>query len=365
MKLLILHVITTIDLGGAERQLLTVAKCQKEMGSRVKVIFLKDFPKLADEFISAGIEVSFEFAHLKFFEQVIKFRKYAKSLNDWVIHAHLPRAELLCSLALPRNSFVLTRHNSENFFPDAPRVFSRILSRYVLHKAFAGISISHAVYSFLLTNKEISPSKNHFVIPYGMTNTQVSRVQGSFMHNDKFRIGTVSRLVPQKNIPLLLQACKILLERSDIDFELLIVGVGPQDFHLQELSRTLGISRVVKWKGETHNVAEFYDQLDLFVLTSNYEGFGLVLLEAMSKGLPVVARNISAIPEVLGSTHSGLVSRDDAQSFAQKITQVLTDTTLYNNIVNYQALRLNKFSITNTQRQLESLYFSLLTRGRD
>jgi len=90
-----------------------------------------------------------------------------------------------------------------------------------------------------------------------------------------------------------------------------------------------------------------------------------VLLEAMSKGLPVVARNISAIPEVLGSTHSGLVSRDDAQSFAQRITQVLTDTTLYNNIVNYQALRLNKFSITNTQRQLESLYFSLLTRGRD
>ncbi len=67
-----------------------------------------------------------------------------------------------------------------------------------------------------------------------------------------------------------------------------------------------GLPPYVKWVGKVDNVDNYLQLFDTFVLTSIYEGFGLVLLEAANAGLPIVASNISAIPEVLGRSHKYL-----------------------------------------------------------
>ena len=148
MKIRVIHVITTIDLGGAEKQLLTLATCQKEMGLDVEVIYLKGTPALLHDFLAAGIRVNSEFSSINLYRQVRKLRTMRPSKNQ-VFHAHLPRAELLCSLSLRTGSFVVTRHNTEQFFPKAPKFISMLLSRFVLRKAFCSISISKAVADFL------------------------------------------------------------------------------------------------------------------------------------------------------------------------------------------------------------------------
>jgi len=164
-------------------------------------------------------------------------------------------------------------------------------------------------------------------------------------------------------LPLLLEICKVLNELNCFDFDVAILGKGPQENNLKHMCSILGLDNKVYWSGTTLNVANFYDDLDLFILTSNYEGFGLVLLEAMSHGIPIVARSVSSIPEVLGFDHKGLITSTDANVFACKIAEILSSTYTYESLCSYQKTRLLLFDIANSHQKHENLY-AALSRSR-
>ena len=363
MKYKILHVITTIDLGGAEKQLLTLATCQREQGYEVEVIFLKDKPLLLQEFLEVGIRVDLSFVNFGFFRQ-IRNLKARESTENLVIHAHLPRAELLCALSLEPKTFIVTRHNSEAFFPKGPARLSKLLSRFVLNRSFASISISKAVAIYLKTSGEMGDTQNNHVIYYGIKDTSVSPRSGLRVVSGPIQVGTVSRLVPQKNLPLLLGALKELNSQESLGFNLTIVGSGPLRAELQSLVVDLGIEEMVTWKEHLQEVLPFYRSLDVFVLPSDYEGFGLVLLEAMSQGVPVIARRISAIPEVMGELHPGLVDSINPVDLALKIQTLVFDKDTLRVCMKYQAQRLEEFPIKKSQREHELLYSSLLNQSK-
>jgi glycosyltransferase involved in cell wall biosynthesis len=359
----ILHVITTIDLGGAEKQLLTLAACQKDAGFDVEVIFLKDKPTLLQDFLELSVKVDLDFAQLGFLKQWLKLKKRKLQENS-VVHAHLPRAELLCALALKPKRFVVTRHNSEAFFHKGPTKVSKLLSRFVLRRSFASISISKAVASFLKSSGEMSNKQKNFVIYYGIKDTSVSPRSNLGVDTRPIQVGTISRLVPQKNLPLLLGALKELNSQESPVFNLTIVGSGPLKTELQLLSSDLGMEELVTWKGQLQEVLPFYRSLDIFVLSSDYEGFGLVLLEAMSQGIPVIARRISAIPEVMGEEHPGLVDSTSSADLALKIRTFTSDQDALRSCLDYQAQRLLAFPIEKSQREHERLYSSLLDQRK-
>ncbi len=353
MSLSVVHIITTIDLGGAEKQLAILATKQQQMGYFVKIIFLKGDPALLNHFLASGIEVDLKFSKMSFFRQAIMLRDQAQ-YRETVYHAHLPRAELLCALALKSKSFLVTRHNSEQFFPKAPRFISRLLSRFVLRKASHVISISVAVSDYLYSSKELTSSSNNHVIYYGLSNTDVTLINKSKLGT--FQIGTVCRLVPQKNLPLLLNTARVLCDNYSSNFQISIVGVGPELGELKLLSSHLGITEFLTWKGQISNPGDYYQFLDVFVLPSNYEGFGLVLLEAMSHGIPIVARRISAIPEVLGKGHPGLLNSNNPEDLAKMIWRILIEENLRRDILHYQFERLRYFSIDKTYEKHAELY---------
>jgi len=363
MKYKILHVITTIGLGGAEKQLLTLATCQREQGYEVEVIFLKDKPLLLQKFLEVGIRVDLSFVNFGFFRQ-IRNLKARESTKNLVIHAHLPRAELLCALSLEPKTFIVTRHNSEAFFPKGPARLSKVLSRFVLNRSFASISISKAVANYLKTSGEMGDTQNNHVIYYGIKDTSVSPRSDLRVVSGPIQVGTVSRLVPQKNLPLLLGALKELSSQESLVFNLTIVGSGPLKTELHSLSADLGIEKLVTWKGQLQDVLSFYRSLNVFVLPSDYEGFGLVLLEAMSQGIPVIARRISAIPEVMGEEHPGLVDSVSPVDLALKIRTVTSDQDALRSCLNYQARRLLEFPIEKSQREHERLYSRLLNQSK-
>ena len=358
MTLSVLHVITTINLGGAEKQLLTLVNHQRKRGYEVCVIFLKDNPALLNHFLNADVRVEMSFIGLSFLDQIAALRKIAKLAV--IVHAHLPRAELLCALALEKSTFIVTRHNSEPFFLKGGKFLSIILSRFVFMKAFACISISRTVLEFLKTSREINNKTNSKIIYYGLEDTRVWPKDPSHNIPKPLKIGTVSRLVPQKNIPLLLKAFKELTEKYPSSFELSIVGVGPLKSQLQLLSDQLEIGGLTYWKDECNDVNRFYRSLDIFVLSSDYEGFGLVLLEAMAQGIPVIARRISAIPEVLGDGHPALIESNSPCELAEKIWKVLNDKVLLESCLRFQAERLLEFSIEKAFMDHEEIYKKLL-----
>jgi glycosyltransferase involved in cell wall biosynthesis len=136
-----------------------------------------------------------------------------------------------------------------------------------------------------------------------------------------FTLLFVGRFYHRKRVPILLRAAAILRERMP---ELLvrIVGNGPCNAAWRKLAQELRLDGVVTWLGDVSRaqLAEEYNRADVFCLPSVQEGFGIVLLEAMAAGKPIVASRAAAIPEV--APDEVLVEPEDAEALAAGIRQV-------------------------------------------
>jgi glycosyltransferase involved in cell wall biosynthesis len=321
----VLHVITTICRGGAENQLLVLVQKQVESGRNVYVMPLKGEPELMQDLQNLGANVILEFLNLNPLVQALKLRVFLKN-KDWIVHAHLPRAELISAISINQNKLFISRHNAEQFFPAATRIFSSFLSRCVIWRSTGVIGISIAVRKFMEENREIPKSRPIAVIHYGYIHKEIStnpeilkRALG--ISDSAFVIGTVARIADQKDYPTLLTAFKSLRELIQ-GAQLVVVGDGPLRTEMQELAVKMNISESVHWIGRTWKIYDYLQIMDVFVLTSIYEGFGLVLLEAMDVGVPIVASNNSAIPEVLGKDYPGLALTGNTGSFVEKIIEI-------------------------------------------
>ena len=355
------HLITTIERGGAEKQLLTLASEQVQSGLNVFVLYLKGKPDLRNEFEVAGVEVNNLLVGKSFLKQIFLLSKYLRK-NPSPVHAHLPKSELLAAIVVTKKYLVFSRHNSEAFWPGGPRIISNLLSKYVCKRASQGIAISNAVKSYLTKRGEIPNGYTIDVVYYGFqkdisTNSVGIKLITNLMNgqNSNYKIGTIGRLVPQKDYPTLFNAFSNIL-KSFPNTYLYVVGEGYLQKDLIELSKSLGVDGKVRWLGKTEYIKEFLSKIDLFILPSKYEGFGLVLLEAMVAKKPIIAANNSAIPEVLGKTYEGLFSTGDTNALAHHIKTVISDKNFPERLVQSYASQLNLFDPSKMNKAIEEIY---------
>ena len=355
------HLITTIERGGAEKQLLTLASEQVQSGLNVFVLYLKGKPDLRNEFEIAGVEVNNLLVGKSFLKQIFLLSKYLRK-NPSPVHAHLPQSELLAAIVVPNKYFIFSRHNSEPFWPGGPRIISNLLSKFVCKRASQGIAISNAVKSYLMNRGEVPNGYTVAVVYYGFqkdvsTNTAGLKFVANLINgqNSNYKIGTIGRLVPQKDYPTLLNAFSIVL-KSVPNTDLYVVGDGYLQKDLIELSKSLGVDGKVHWIGKTEHIKEFLSKINLFILPSKYEGFGLVLLEAMIARKPVIAANNSSITEVLGKTYEGLFSTGDANALAQQIKAAISDNSFSERLVQSYASQLNLFDPSEMNRNIKNVY---------
>jgi glycosyltransferase involved in cell wall biosynthesis len=322
----IIHIITTIERGGAEIQLLTLAQKQIERENEVEIFYLKGKPELANNFKELGVSINSTLANKSLIIQIFLFRSLIHK-NNFLVHAHLPQAELVAASACKNKRFVITRHNFEPFWPNKPRIISVFLSRYTSNRAASIIAISNAIKEYSLVCKEISKKVNITVVHYGfaITNSKVTNkaqiVHPELEDHNAFKIGTIGRLVPGKNYFTMLSSIKLTLDKIP-NMKFFIVGTGKSETDLKKLCKDMQIESSVIWLGKTAYVHEFLRKIDLFIFASNGEGFGLALLEAMQANKPILAPRNSAIPEVLGVGYLGLYPTGDHKSLADKILYV-------------------------------------------
>jgi glycosyltransferase involved in cell wall biosynthesis len=138
------------------------------------------------------------------------------------------------------------------------------------------------------------------------------------------RFVTVARLVPQKGIDVLVEAC-YLLHRRGVSFEVRVVGDGPDRGALERRVAELGLADRVRFVGQTSAVAPHLADADAFVLPSRYEGLPFTILEAMCAGLPVVSTRVSGIPEAVGDGAGLLVPPEDAEALAGAMEELCRD----------------------------------------
>lgn len=316
----VLHVITTVNRGGAENHLYDLVQHQRRAGMNVAVAYLRGtYRDLGVPTHDLALRHYGELAPLR------KLRRLIQSFAPELVHAHMPPAELYSRLALvgisPRRlPLLITKHNEEPFYRG---VGERMAGRWVARRACAVIAISHAVNRYMSGPAlGLDPSLLH-TIHYGIDArpfAAASKESGLALRRQwgvpagATLIGFVGRLVPQKSIDTLLRGFALLRRDTSSDPWLAIVGRGDLETSLRRQASELGIADRVVWAGFHDDMPPVMQAFDVFALTSIYEGFGLVLAEAMAARLPVVATRVSAIPEVVEANETGILiePRDDA-----------------------------------------------------
>lgn len=141
--------------------------------------------------------------------------------------------------------------------------------------------------------------------------------------NKRPRLLTISSLKHIKGVDLI---PRVAAHLGDVDFEWTVVGDGPQRESLRRSTEELGVADRVRFAGFQRDVGPFLGAADLYVLPSRTEGFPLVLGEAMSAGLPVVAtRCARAVEDELADDVGDLVPIDDVQAMADAVRRLLAD----------------------------------------
>jgi glycosyltransferase involved in cell wall biosynthesis len=177
-------------------------------------------------------------------------------------------------------------------------------------------------------------------------------------------VGVIGRLVPQKAIHVLLDATPALL-RADPTTRVLVVGDGPLRATLESQARRLGIDHAVRFAGYQEDVVSAYAAMDVFVLPSRDEGFGLVFLEAMAMGVPVVGTRVIGSEDAVEDGVTGLlVPYADAAALAGVVRRLLDDAELARRLRDTAAERVRRqFSREQFTAQVETVYRGLL-QGR-
>ena len=176
-------------------------------------------------------------------------------------------------------------------------------------------------------------------------------------------VGTITRFVPQKGCDVFLQALARVM-RQVAACRGVIVGDGAQRDRLMRWAEREGIIARILWLSHTDRPEEVYEALDLFVLSSRYEGMPYTLLEAMAAGLPVLATRISGCQEVVQEGVTGrLVPPGDPAALVEGMIALLSDAPTARRMGEAgRRLALERFAPTGFIRRISELYEEVARR---
>ncbi|HEX8949988.1 MAG TPA: glycosyltransferase family 4 protein [Dissulfurispiraceae bacterium] len=175
-------------------------------------------------------------------------------------------------------------------------------------------------------------------------------------------VGWVGRLDPVKGCGHFLGTCRLIKEELP-DARYLVVGDGPLRREMEELSRSLGLSREVIFLGFREDIPSIMSSIDLLVHTPLNEGLGKVLLEAMASAKPIVAAKVGGIPEIVTHGLNGLlVPPGDCASGARESVKILKDRALAEKLGNEGRKRVAAFDNSWMVEKTVELYRGLLAK---
>ena len=144
---------------------------------------------------------------------------------------------------------------------------------------------------------------------------------------------------------------------TQIPSKLLLVGDGPERSAMEQLSRELGLCNDISFLGKQEQMEEILAISDAFLLTSEYESFGLVALEAMAAHVPVISTNAGGLPEINVNGETGFLSNvGDVENMSANALRMLQDETLLKKMKHNAYQHATKFDIHHIVPQYEALY---------
>ncbi|MBM4220873.1 MAG: glycosyltransferase [Gammaproteobacteria bacterium] len=324
----ILHVIDSGGLYGAERMLLSLATQCCRLGHEVTVATIvapqDEGDALGEAAVNRGLRhrqfLMSDGLNLKGAREI---QRYADQHGFDIIHAHGYKANILLSLVpgRRRQRMVCTLHGWTSTRKRDRLWWYETLDRLLLRRFDRVVVVSEPMRR--VAARHVAPGKlalvpNGIDLPERDHATDAPVPRGRSAAN-AVRVLAVGRLSHEKGFDRLVEAASILAG-DGLDVSVTIAGEGDGRAGLERQIAAYGLADRICLVGYVGNVAALYADADVFVLCSRTEGLPLVLLEAMSHGVPVVATPVGEVPAVLGHGQFGCLLEDgDPQSLAAGI----------------------------------------------
>lgn len=320
--------ITGLSMGGAETQVCNLANSLVDLNHDVTIISLLNIIKVTPNSKVNVISLDMTKTLFGFFKAYVKCRGILKKLNPDIVHSHMVHANIFSRLlrltvSIPR--LINTAHSTN----EGGKL--RMLV-YRITDTLADITTNVSPAGVEAFIKAKATKREHIKCMYNGVNTD--EFVFSDMHRVRLRnylkidnkstlLMCIGRLTLAKDYPNLLRAFSKI--NHEFNAKLAIIGDGPLKKELYKLSQQLDICERIYWLGIQDNVSEWLSACDVFVLSSEWEGFGLVVAEAMSCSRVVVATDSGGVKNVIG-TSEFLVPIKDSERLLQKIHDVLSLT---------------------------------------
>jgi glycosyltransferase involved in cell wall biosynthesis len=372
----ILLVIPTLAFGGAERVLLTLIQamdrstyepvvaalsntgpyrrdipgwvCVHDLGRRSRLSFPTLVLKVADLLETERPDVAIGFTGLANFVLLLAHR-IARTPTRVMVTEHINPTQMYRSQEEPLGG--LKRKLIRWLYPAADRI----------------IAVSQGVMEDLVTNFAV-PREKIAVIYDPVDLGRIRRLADEPVDHPWFSsvqpvILSAGRMTPQKDFPTLLRAFAVL--RRDYPARLVLLGDGPETARLRGMARNLGVADHTAFMGYQPNPYKYMAKATVFALSSRFEGFGLVLVEAMASGVPVVSTHCPSGPdEILNRGSCGLlVPVGDHRRLASAITRLLLRPDLRRWFAACGRTRANRFSADRIASQYQACIADLTSQA--
>jgi glycosyltransferase involved in cell wall biosynthesis len=254
-----------------------------------------------------------------------------------------------------RGSAIAIRNTFLNRF-----LFKRVVTQVIANSEETSRTI-------LLKNRNLISTERIHVIYNGieLDNFEKQGLTEVYSRQDgEIIIGNAGRLSEEKGQIYLLQLARILKDKG-YKFIILIAGTGKLESRLLKMARHLQVEDKVKFLGFVDNIRRFNQSIDIFVLTSLYEGFGYVLVEAMAERKPIVAFDIRSSAEIIVNNDSGyLVESLNVSALAEKVEELINNKDLRMKMGEAGRKRVEKvFAFDRTLSQVENLIQKEINRN--
>jgi glycosyltransferase involved in cell wall biosynthesis len=383
-KARILHVIDNTDPGGAQTQLAAIFDGLRDQ-YEFSVAVLGRAGRAEEKYRSLGIRVhALQTGSSRWNPGALPpLLQLIRREEPDLVHAHLFKSMVLTTLAARLAGIPCLLHDHSGLDAETLRFYfpnriSRNLYSWVYRLALrscAGVLVLTPQIKDSYPKDFQLPAEKITVLPNAIDFKGIQTVTAGGLSlreeldlpADTRLIMMVGRLAPEKNWPTFIEIASRFPDPSQNAF--IAVGTGSLEGQLRKSVWEKGVKNV-HFLGDTQDVPSILHQADVFILTSQREAFGIVLLEAMAAGLPVIATCTSGPSSIIQPEINGLlVEPDDVDGFMAALQRVLTDPELASRLVQNAYQSLPRFDSKVICQQLSDLYNSVThsrrTRSHD
>ncbi len=356
----ILHIVSSLGVGGMERMLLQLAMAQQEAGHRVSVLALRAGP-LEQEAADRSIRTQVLSSGTGRFGRSLESLRFFGVERPDIVHVHNPTSlhYAVLSKLVSRAAIVVTLHGDQD-------THARLGSSFEWWLTSAAVIVSHAAGKTLRLPPHVGRlTVVHNGIGHASANQEHRAAVRSELSVGDSCVGImVARIDGRKGHSTLLKSLKALNEiRGALRFW--IVGDGSERAAAESQAVQLGLGQdLVRFLGRRSDIDRLLNAADFFVLPSDIEGLPLSILEAMAHGLPIIASNVGGVPEIIQHDINGLlVPAGDDAALSAAIRRVTTDPALRRRLGDAARERANTtFSLSTMVHKYDQVYDEALAR---